>query len=106
MSDTDFGTAGSGLPADEAVHAPIPPEAFFTPQQIYPILHRSACNPQQVVYLKDYCFTTNQIFPPGEYQVSQLPDIAFNMGLVIPPPKPIVKTDKHETIEKVIDNDP
>lgn len=84
----------------------IPPEAFYIPQEIQPVLHRSACEPNQVVYLKQYCFTANQVFPPGEYRAYQLPDVAFGMGMVIPPTKPIIKVDKRERIEKVIDPEP
>lgn len=36
----------------------------------------------EVVELKQTCFTPGQVFTPGRYFVEQLPDIAFEMGLV------------------------
>lgn len=38
--------------------------------------------PTEVVELKQPCFTNTQMFAPGLYPVEQLPDVAFEMGLV------------------------
>lgn len=38
--------------------------------------------PTEVVELKQICFTPTGVFQPGRYQAEDLPDIAFNMGLV------------------------
>jgi hypothetical protein len=45
--------------------------------------------PEEVVLLKQICFTPGKIFEPGKYIVGELPDIAFEMGLVeqLPPIK-------------------
>ncbi|MFB2934387.1 hypothetical protein ACE1B6_03835 [Aerosakkonemataceae cyanobacterium BLCC-F154] len=45
--------------------------------------------PGQEVVLKQYCFTPGRVFEPGKYIVGDLPDIAFEMGLVeqLPPVK-------------------
>ncbi|MFB2836757.1 hypothetical protein [Floridanema evergladense] len=43
----------------------------------------------QEVVLKQYCFTPGRVFEPGKYIVGDLPDVAFEMGLVeqLPPVK-------------------
>ncbi|MEY3866565.1 MAG: hypothetical protein RLZZ338_456 [Cyanobacteriota bacterium] len=43
---------------------------------------RSRCKPHQIVYLKQFIFTPNHVFIPGNYPVEELPDSAFEMGLV------------------------
>ncbi|WP_017317270.1 hypothetical protein [Mastigocladopsis repens] len=45
--------------------------------------------PSEVVHLRQNCFTTIKVFTPGNYYASDLPDIAFEMGLVeqLPPMK-------------------
>ncbi|MFB2893929.1 hypothetical protein ACE1CI_13550 [Aerosakkonemataceae cyanobacterium BLCC-F50] len=45
--------------------------------------------PGQEVVLKQYCFTAGRVFEPGKYIVGDLPDVAFEMGLVeqLPPVK-------------------
>jgi len=45
--------------------------------------------PSEVVQLKQPCFTPGRLFEPGKYNVADLPDIAFDMGLVdhLPPVK-------------------
>ena len=45
--------------------------------------------PSEIVQLKQICLTPGQIFPPGKYIAGELPDIAFEMGLVeaLPPVK-------------------
>ena len=45
--------------------------------------------PEEVVLLKRVCFTAGKIFEPGKYIAGELPDIAFEMGLVeqLPPIK-------------------
>lgn len=45
--------------------------------------------PSEVVQLKQMCFTPGKVYAPGKYIVGDLPDIAFEMGLVekLPPVK-------------------
>lgn len=45
--------------------------------------------PAEVVLLKQPCFTPGRLFEPGQYKVADLPDVAFDMGLVdhLPPVK-------------------
>ncbi len=45
--------------------------------------------PSELVQLKQVCFTPGRIFEPGKYIAGELPDVAFEMGLVeqIPPIK-------------------
>jgi hypothetical protein len=53
--------------------------------------------PTQEVVLKQYCFTPRRVFEPGKYIVGDLPDIAFEMGLVeqLPPVKGKSEQIKH-----------
>lgn len=50
-------------------------------------LYRSAFLPTEVVELRQICFTPGRVFEPGRYIAGDLPDIAFEMGLVdsLPP---------------------
>lgn len=50
---------------------------------------RGMFTPGEVVQLKQMCLTPGKIFQPGKYIVGDLPDVAFEMGLVesIPPVK-------------------
>lgn len=43
----------------------------------------------EIVELKQMCLTPSKVFQPGKYIVGELPDIAFEMGLVekLPPVK-------------------
>ncbi len=43
--------------------------------------------PGELVQLKQMCFTPGGVFQPGKYIAGELPDIAFEMGLVeqLPP---------------------
>ncbi len=52
-------------------------------------MFRGMFAPSEVVQLKEYCFTAVRVFQPGNYPASELPDIAFEMGLVekLPPDK-------------------
>lgn len=52
-------------------------------------MFRGMFAPSEVVQLKQPCFTPSGLFEPGKYQVADLPDIAFEMGLVehLPPVK-------------------
>jgi len=45
--------------------------------------------PSEIVQLKQPCFTPGKLFEPGRYIAGELPDIAFEMGLVeqLPPVK-------------------
>ena len=49
-------------------------------------LERKMCRgmflPGEVVRLKQPCFTPGRLFEPGKYNADELPDIAFDMGLV------------------------
>ena len=49
--------------------------------------YRQAFLPTEVVQLRQICFTPGRIFEPGKYIAGDLPDIAFEMGLVehLPP---------------------
>jgi hypothetical protein len=99
MSESDFYI---GATSEEPM---VVPEAFLVPQQIHPILHRADGAPDWQVYLKSYCFTGDRAFPPGEYRAHQLPDIAFQMGMVFVPPRPKVQIERRENIELVLDDD-
>ncbi|MFB8792082.1 MAG: hypothetical protein U7123_25365 [Potamolinea sp.] len=50
-------------------------------------MFRGMFAPGEVVQLRQMCFTPGKVFQPGKYIVGELPDIAFDMGLVerIPP---------------------
>lgn len=50
---------------------------------------RGMFDPTEIVELKQPCFTPGRVFEPGRYIVGELPDIAFEMGLVekLPPVK-------------------
>lgn len=52
-------------------------------------MFRGMFAPSEVVQLKQPCFTPGGLFEPGKYKVADLPDIAFEMGLVdrLPPVK-------------------
>ena len=45
-------------------------------------LSRDAFLPSEMVELKQLCLTPGQMFQPGKYIASELPDTAFTMGLV------------------------
>ncbi len=50
-------------------------------------LFRDAFLPEEIVELRQVCFTPGRLFEPGKYVAGDLPDIAFEMGLVdrLPP---------------------
>lgn len=50
---------------------------------------RGMFSPGEVVELRQMCFTSGRVFEPGKYLAGELPDIAFEMGLVeqLPPVK-------------------
>lgn len=50
-------------------------------------MFRGMFTPEEVVELRQVCFTPGRIYEPGKYIVGDLPDIAFEMGLVdrLPP---------------------
>lgn len=52
-------------------------------------MFRGMFAPGEVVELRQLCFTPGRVFQPGKYIVGELPDVAFEMGLVerIPPVK-------------------
>lgn len=52
-------------------------------------MFRGMFAPGEVVQLRQMCFTPGRVFQPGKYIVGELPDIAFEMGLVerLPPVK-------------------
>jgi len=45
-------------------------------------MFRGMFSPSEVVELKHPCFTPGRLFEPGKYNVADLPDVAFDMGLV------------------------
>ncbi|WP_088890328.1 hypothetical protein [Leptolyngbya ohadii] len=53
------------------------------------IFSRSSFLPNEIVELRQACFTPAQVFTPGKYIAGHLPDIAFELGLVdhLPPVK-------------------
>ncbi|MEG5062777.1 hypothetical protein QUB33_04035 [Microcoleus sp. B3-A4] len=52
-------------------------------------MFRGMFAPGEMVRLKQPCFTPGRLFEPGKYNADELPDIAFDMGLVdhLPPVK-------------------
>ncbi len=50
-------------------------------------LSRSMFLPGEEVVLRQVCFTPGRVFQPGKYITGDLPDVAFDMGLVdrLPP---------------------
>jgi len=52
-------------------------------------MFRGMFAPGEAVQLRQMCFTPGKVFQPGKYIVGELPDIAFEMGLVdrLPPVK-------------------
>ena len=59
-------------------------------------MFRDAFFPTEVVLLRQSCFTVGKIFQPGQYVAQDLPDLAFEMGLVdhLPPDRPTRETPK------------
>jgi hypothetical protein len=55
---------------------------------------------EEVVELRQMCFTPGQIFQPGHYLAGELPDIAFDMGLVEALPAPPVRGKNAEYDKK------
>lgn len=45
-------------------------------------LFRDMFAPEEIVALRQPCFTMGRFFEPGNYLVGELPDTAFEMGLV------------------------
>ena len=43
--------------------------------------------PSEIVQLRQFCFTPGRVFTPGKYIAGELPNVAFEMGLVeqLPP---------------------
>ncbi len=62
-------------------------------------MFRGMFAPTEVVRLKQPCFTPGRLFEPGNYQVADLPDIAFEMNLVdyLPPVKGNTKANSAES---------
>lgn len=52
-------------------------------------MFRGMFDPSEVVELRQICFTPGKVFSPGKYIAGELPDVAFEMGLVdkLPPVK-------------------
>ncbi|NCJ08572.1 hypothetical protein GS597_19075 [Synechococcales cyanobacterium C] len=50
-------------------------------------MSRDTFLPGEIVELKQICLTPGRLFQPGKYIAGELPDIAFEMGLVeqLPP---------------------
>ncbi|KJH70335.1 hypothetical protein [Aliterella atlantica] len=62
-------------------------------------IYRARFLPTEVVRLKQTCFTLGRAFEPGKYIAGQLPDIAFEMGLVEQLPPVRGKNAKIKNIE-------
>lgn len=45
-------------------------------------MFRGMFDQTEVVQLRQTCFTPSRVFEAGQYMVGELPDIAFDMGLV------------------------
>ncbi|EAW35775.1 hypothetical protein [Lyngbya sp. PCC 8106] len=45
-------------------------------------LFRGMFDAGEVVELRQTCFTPSRVYEPGKYIAGELPDIAFDMGLV------------------------
>jgi hypothetical protein len=67
-------------------------------------LARDMFNENAIVELRQVCMTPNGLFEPGKYLVGQLPDAAFEMGLVeaLPP----VRGKSEEIAPPVMSPDP
>ncbi|MEO0770044.1 MAG: hypothetical protein AAFY72_11540 [Cyanobacteria bacterium J06649_4] len=65
-------------------------------------LSREVFAETEIVELRQICMTPSGLFEPGKYLVGQLPDEAFEMGLVeaLPPVR-----GKSEEIAPPVDND-
>jgi hypothetical protein len=61
-------------------------------------MFRDAFLPTEVVELRQPCFTFGQIFQPGRYRAADLPDLAFEMGLVDHLPQGIAPRGDQETL--------
>jgi hypothetical protein len=50
-------------------------------------MFKGAFLPSEVVQLRQTCFTPGRVFEPGKYLAGDLPELAFEMGLVdrLPP---------------------
>jgi hypothetical protein len=50
-------------------------------------MFKGAFLPSEVVALRQTCFTPGRVFEPGKYLAGDLPELAFEMGLVdrLPP---------------------
>jgi hypothetical protein len=59
-------------------------------------MFRGMFSPTEVVQLKQPCFTPGRLFEPGQYNAADLPDVAFDMGLV--DHLPLVKSHNSEII--------
>ncbi|NJL48871.1 MAG: hypothetical protein HC929_17135 [Leptolyngbyaceae cyanobacterium SM2_5_2] len=51
----------------------------------------------EIVELRQMCFTPGGVFEPGYYRVEELPDEAFNMGLVDKLPSSQDKADPNNS---------
>lgn len=74
--------------------------SLSVPQNIHSAVHRTDFDPQQHVYLQQFCFTPSQVFAPGMYQVSHLPDEAFQMGLIAQSPVATPLSTETKTVIK------
>lgn len=50
---------------------------------------------EEMVELKQQCFTISRIFEPGKYLAGELPDEAYDMGLVEALPSVRGKSEEH-----------
>lgn len=71
-------------------HSPLPFALIIGRSNAMPLerrLSRDMFAPGELVELRQVCFTPGRLFQPGRYIVGDLPDTAFEMGLVdkLPP---------------------
>lgn len=71
-------------------------------------LSRMMFLPEEVVQLRQMCFTPGKVYQPGHYISGELPDVAFEMGLVdkLPPVrgKSAEIRDVEQAVEQPEDN--
>ena len=53
-----------------------------TPWALNAVCLASCSSNNEIVELRQTCFTPGRVFEPGKYLAGELPDAAFDMGLV------------------------
>lgn len=59
-------------------------------------MFRGMFEPSEIVELRQICFTPSRVFSPGKYTAEELPDTAFEMGLVDKLPSVKGKNDNNK----------